>query len=255
MGIEASPPLVSIITPAYNAAGFISDAIESVRNQTYPHWEMVVADDGSSDQTAKIVADWAKQDTRIKLLQLSERGGVSRARNTSIAQAKGEYLSFLDSDDLWLPRKLEVQVAYMTRTGAAVCCSQYRRISSESPIEGHLIEVPKRITYTMLLKENTIGFLTAMLDRRQCGPIQFVEQGHEDYILWLSVLRPGVVAHGIQEDLARYRVSSSSLSSSKKRAARWMWNIYRNIEKLSLAESAWYFAHYALNGYKKHREL
>jgi teichuronic acid biosynthesis glycosyltransferase TuaG len=138
---------------------------------------------------------------------------------------------------------------------AAISCAQYRRIATDKTRIGKLIKVPPRISYQSLLKENTIGFLTAMINRKLTGEIQFSNVGHEDYVLWLSLLKRGIVAHGLPLDLARYRLSGNSLSSSKFRTARWMWNIYRKIEKLSFLASTWYFIHYALRGYFKHREL
>lgn len=250
-------PLVSIITPAYNAERFIRETIASVQGQTYSNWEIIVADDGSSDRTADIVGELAASDARIRLVRLQRNTGPAtgpaRARNAALDLARGDLIAFLDSDDLWLPTKLERQVKLMLDRGAALSYTAYRRIDADGTVSGRLIQVPERVTYSDLLGHNDIACLTVMADRSKTGPLRMTARGYDDYILWLGILRKGFVAYGLREDLARYRVvGKGSVSSSRMRAARWRWEIYREVEKLSLGRSLWYFASYAIQTTTKH---
>lgn len=239
-----APPLVSVITAAYNAEAFIAETIASVQAQSLADWEMVVADDASSDRTAEIVAAIAAADPRVRLIRLEENGGVARARNAALAAARGRFIAFLDSDDLWLPQKLERQIAFMRGRDAAVSYTAFRRIDENGSRLGRLVAVPPRLTYRQLLKNTAIATLTGMVDTAKTGPIRMTEARRDDFILWLSILKRGFTAHGLQEDLARYRVVTGSLSSKPKRSAAWVWDVYRKVEKLGLLHAAWCMAHY-----------
>jgi teichuronic acid biosynthesis glycosyltransferase TuaG len=237
-------PLVSVITAAYNAEAFIGETIASAQAQTLTDWEMLVADDASSDRTAEIVAAAAAQDPRVRLIPLQRNGGVARARNAALAEARGRFVAFLDSDDLWLPQKLERQVAFMKGRDAAVSYTAFRRIDESGSQLGRLVKVPARLTYRQLLKNTAIATLTGMADTDKTGPLRMAEARRDDFILWLSILKRGFVAEGLQEDLARYRVVTGSLSSKPKRSAAWVWNVYRRVEGLGPLQSAWCMAHY-----------
>lgn len=240
----SAQPRVSVITAAYNAEAFIAETIASVQAQTLADWEMLVADDASGDRTAAIVESFAEQDPRVRLISLDSNGGVARARNAALAEARGRYIAFLDSDDLWLPQKLERQLAFMAERDAAVSYTAFRRIDERGAQIGRLVKVPPRLTYRQLLKNTAIATLTGMADTAKTGPLRMTEARRDDYILWLSILKRGFVAEGLQEDLARYRVVTGSLSSKPKRSAAWVWNVYRRIEGLGPLQSAWYLAHY-----------
>lgn len=244
-------PLVSIITPAHNAERFIGETIRSVQAQTMGDWEMLVADDASPDGTRALVEQMAREDPRIRLVALSQNGGPARARNAALAQARGRYVAFLDSDDLWLPAKLERQLAFMREGDYAVSYTAFRRISVDGGRTGRLIQVPKSLSYRQLLKNTAIATLTCVADRQTTGPFEMTDAGYDDYILWLELLRRGFVAHGLQEDLARYRVVGGSISSKPQRSAAWTWNIYRNIEGLDLVSAAWCMGHYGLRAIAK----
>ncbi|WP_299395022.1 glycosyltransferase family 2 protein [Pelagibius sp.] len=237
-------PLVSVITAAYNAEAFIGETIASVQDQTLQDWEMLVADDDSGDNTAAIVGTCAAADPRVKLVTLPRNGGVAAARNVALEKAKGRFIAFLDSDDLWMPEKLERQVAFMRQRDCAVSYTAFRRINEDGRQLGRLITVPERLTYTQLLKNTAIATLTGMVDTDRTGPIRMTEARRDDFILWLSILKRGFVAYGLQEDLARYRVVQGSLSSKPKRSAAWTWSVYRKVEKLGLLHASWCMLHY-----------
>ena len=245
--------VVSIITPVFNGAGVIWQAIESVQAQTFKDWEMIIVDDCSTDDTTEVVKRYATSDSRIRLICQMENGGPARARNAALRAAEGRYIAFLDSDDLWLPRKLELQLAFMAKKGAAISYTSYRRFTDDSEKPGHVISLSNSFDYRGLLKNTGIACLTVMVDRKLIGPVEMPLVRHEDYALWLGLLKRGFVAHGLQLDLARYRVSQSSVSGNKFKSASWVWNIYRNVEKLSFPYAVWCLFNYGLNAYSKHK--
>lgn len=247
-------PLVSVITPAYNAARFLEDTLRSVAEQTFGGWEMLVVDNGSTDATPEIVRRWAADDPRIRLLSETSRRGPAPARNLALRQARGRYVAFLDSDDLWLPHKLEVQIEFMRARGSAFTFAAHSYIDESGRPTGRTIAAPQRVDYRALLKNTIIGCLTVMLDRTRTGPLEMPDlPQHEDLVLWLRLLKSGLVAHGIPEVLALYRMVGSSASRNKARSARRMWRVYRRVERLPLPYAAWCFAHYAWNASRKYR--
>lgn len=245
--------LVSIITPAYNAAAYIAETIESVFAQTYTNWEMLIVNDCSKDNTAEIVQSYAAKDKRIKLINLKQNSGAAVARNTAIQNAKGRYIAFLDSDDLWKKEKLQKQIEFMQQNGYAFAFTNYEHFKETKENIQNQVQVPKRLNYNQALKGNQIGCLTVMLDRKQIQNIHFTTQKHEDYILWLNILKQGITAYGMQESLALYRTGNSkSISGNKLQSALWTWRVYREIQKLSVVKSMYYMWFYVVNGLKKH---
>ena len=243
-------PLVSVITPAYRAERFIETTIESVRAQTFPDWEMLVVDDASTDGTTALVARLAERDPRVRLYRKPAQSGASASRNLAIAAARGRWLAFLDSDDLWLPDKLERQLAFAERCGGAFLYGGFRRISEDGGRIGRLVRVPARINFGGLLKNTCIATLTVMLDRQRLPPVVFPEdlRRGNDFATWLILLRAGGWAYGLNADLGRYRTVSNSLSSRKARTSSWVWRVYRETAGLDVVRSLWCFSHYAARG-------
>jgi teichuronic acid biosynthesis glycosyltransferase TuaG len=244
--------LISVIMPMYNSEDYIEESIQSIINQTYPLWELIIIDDKSKDKSVNIVDYYTKADARIKLVQLDINVGVAEARNRGIQLAKGRYIAFLDSDDLWLPEKLMLQLEFMRNHQAPMSYTQYCQFTDKVDRLGKLIDVEARIGYRELLKGNIIGCLTVMIDRTIVPEIHMSTQRHEDYIMWLSILKKGLYAYGLKKDLARYRKSSNSLSGNKFKSLHWTWNVYRKSEKLSFAKSFYCLCHYTLKGLRKH---
>jgi teichuronic acid biosynthesis glycosyltransferase TuaG len=237
------PGLVSVVMPAHNSEGSLSESVQSVLAQTYADWELIVIDDASTDGTLALARQLASGNPRIRVLPLEQNVGVAEARNRGIGAARGQYLAFLDSDDLWLPDKLQVQIDFMRSNKAALSFAQYRRIGRDGSLSNP-VKVPRSVDYEGLLRGNSIGCLTVAIDRYLVPEVSMPKIKHEDYVTWLKILRQGHIAYGIPQDLARYRVTSSSVSSDKRQAASWTWNIYRRVEGLSLLKSAWCFLHY-----------
>ena len=244
--------MVSIITPAFKAGRFVEETIRSVVGQDYSHWEMLIVDDCSPDDTAERVEEWTRRDSRIHLIRQPENGGPSAARNAALSNSSGRYVAFLDSDDLWLPQKLSRQLEFMRSGNSAVSFTGFRRISEDGTQIGHLIKVPTRLTYAQLLGNTAIATSTVIVDRSMTGPLHMRPVYYDDFVLWLSLLRRGHVACGLNEDLMRYRVVGKSVSRNKTRSAREVWKTYRVVEGLGLLRSTWYFLSYGTRGWFKY---
>ncbi len=253
--LSSNGDLVSIITPAYKAAAYVGQCIESVLAQDYPHWEMLIVDDKSPDDTTAAIEPYAARDARVRLIRLERNAGPAGARNAALEAATGRYVAFLDSDDLWLPQKLRLQLAFMREVGAGLSYTAFRRISFDAQTTGRLIPVPPRLSYARLLGNTAIATSTAIVDRQQAGELRMKKTYYDDFVLWLGLLRNGVVARGLNVDLMRYRVVGQSVSRNKRNSALQVWKTYRDMEHLSLVRSAWCFAHYAARGWLKYRRF
>jgi glycosyltransferase involved in cell wall biosynthesis len=242
-------PLVSVITPAWNAAGTLEAAIASVAAQSFPDWEMLVADDGSTDATAAVAAAWAARDPRVRPLP-GHRQGPAGARNRAIRAARGRFIAFLDADDRWRPKKLARQLAFMEREAAPFSFTAYRREDAGGRELG-IVRAPAAVDYAGLLRSNVIGCLTAVYDSARFGKVEMPPlPRRQDYALWLALLRAGGAASGLDEVLADYRVAAASLSGGKLAAARGTWAVLRR-EGLPLPRALWCFGHYAASGLRR----
>lgn len=212
--------LVSIITPAYNCSQTLAETIDSVLHQTYSNWEMLIVDDCSSDDTADIAAAYAQKDSRIKLIRMPQNSGSAAARNAAIQNAKGRFIALLDSDDLWKPEKLERQLTFMQENGYSFTFTAYEVFKNSLDQRRRIFEVPAKISYRQYLRNSIIGCLTVMVDKEQI-PDFHMETGYlEDVLTWMYYLRQGVVAYGLNENLASYRQSEQSKSARKIKNAQ-----------------------------------
>lgn len=214
---------------------------------------MIVVDDCSDDGTIDIVDEYAKLDPRIRLVRLEKNGGAAVARNAAIRAAQGRYISFLDSDDRWLPHKLDAQLAFIRERNAAFVFSAYKKFA-ESGQELGMVGVPASVSYRELLKTNLIGCLTAMYDSQKLGKVEMpLVRKRQDLGLWLKLLQKTPIAYGQNEVLASYTVRSGSVSADKRAAAAYQWKVYRDVEQLGLPASCYYFSHYAIRGVLRSR--
>jgi teichuronic acid biosynthesis glycosyltransferase TuaG len=247
----SADPVVSIITPAFNAARFLEPMLESVVQQSRKDFEHVVVDDGSNDNTAAMLRSAADRDSRLVPVLLTDNVGAIRARNIAIERARGRYLAFLDADDLWLPEKLARQLRFMSETNVAMSYTDYRHMSLDGSLVGNLIKGPDSIDWVGHHKTRFVGCLTVMIDRSKFPDFRFPHVDPavrgEDFLAWADALKATGKALRCPGDLARYRLVPQSRSSSKIRAARSIWRIYREVEKISLPRSSWYFANYLIN--------
>jgi teichuronic acid biosynthesis glycosyltransferase TuaG len=246
---------VSIITPAYRAADFVGQTIQSAQSQDYVQWEMLIVDDCSPDETCARVEALAAKDPRVRLIRQQANAGPAVARNVALEHAQGRYIAFLDSDDLWLPGKLSTQLRFMQERQAALSYTEFRRITQDGATIGRRVPVPASLTYNDLLCNTAIVTSTVVIDRSKTGFVAMPNAPYDDYALWLSLLRSGHLAHGLKADLLRYRVVSGSVSRSKGVSAQRVWRTYRDIESLGVIRSAWSFANYAVRGWLKYRKF
>lgn len=243
---------VSIVTPSYKSKRFIAQTINSVLTQTYENWEMIIVDDCSPDDSNDFIDEFIKKDTRIKLVKLKQNGGPAKARNKAIEEAKGRYIAFLDADDMWKPKKLEKQLKFMEENSLSFTYSSYDLIDEEGKNLG-TFTTKETICYKQMLKSCSVGCLTAIYDTQKLKKIYMEDVGHEDYTLWLKILKKIDTTKGIVEPLATYRILENSVSSNKIKASQYQWKIYRDVEKLGLLKSIYYFIQYAYHGVMKYK--
>lgn len=246
-------PKISVITPAYNASEFLSETIESVLKQTFKDWEMIIIDDCSNDNTFEIANNYSKQDSRIKVIKNETNSGVAATRNHGLDVATGEYIAFVDSDDLWLPEKLEKQLSFMEESKYALTYTKFQKYITETKEKSKVIKAPKKMTAKKILGNTAIGCLTVMVNRKMVGDFHMPLLKHtEDNCTWQEILSRGYVAYGMQEVLSLYRISSNSLTSKKSSAAKQQWETYRKYYKFSFIKSFYYFTKYAFNAVIRH---
>lgn len=220
--------LVSIITPTFNAEKYIKATLLSVINQSYQNWEMILADDGSTDRTAAIIAEFAQIDNRIKLFKLLKNSGNGFARNMALENASGKYIAYLDADDLWFPEKLTKQIDYLKNNNLPFTFSFYDCIDEEGNNLNRRVEAPVNLTYNQLFFCNYVGNLTAIYDSGYFGKITLsASQKRQDWRLWLTILKQIKTTKPVPESLAFYRIRKNSVSSSKFKLIKHNFGVYR----------------------------
>lgn len=239
---------ISIIIPMYNSSAFLKDAVDSVLAQSVENWELILVDDSSTDSSYELACCYAENDERIKCVRLMKNSGAAVARNVAIKKAAGRFIAFLDADDIWLPNKLEKQLGFMIENKIPFSFSGYEKVDEFGNVFGY-VGVPEKVSYSELLKTCYIGCLTAMYDTEYFGKVYMPEvRKRQDFSLWLQLLKKVDYAWGIKEPLAQYRIHSNSISANKLNVFKYTWRVYRDVEKLSLLKSFYYFSHYAIRG-------
>ena len=239
--------LISVITPTYNCAEFISRTIESVQAQTYQNWEMIIVDDRSKDNTKEIVEKYMKDDNRIKYHLLEVNSGAAVARTTAMQMANGSYMAFLDSDDIWLPDKLERQIKWMTDNGYAFSCTAYEQIDENDKSLGKVIKTVKKTDYNRLLLDCPVGNSTVIYDVEQMGKFEVPNiRKRNDDALWLQMLKKEKYIWGMPDVLMKYRIRRNSISSNKLSVIKYHWILYREIEHLSIPRSVFHIVYWCV---------
>ena len=246
--------LVSIITPAYNSAKFIAETIQSVQNQTHQIWEMLIVDDGSSDATEAIVQSFLDKDKRIKFYKLPLNSGPAVARNTAIEKASGDFMTFIDADDIWFPTFIENSIKTIQETKIPFVFSSYKRSNEHMEFVYSDFIVPQKVSYSDILKSNSISCLTAFVDVKTLGKKYMpLIRKRQDMGLWLNYLKVIPFAYGIQETQAIYRIRQNSLSRKKSDLVKYQWQFYREVEKLHIFQASYYMMHWMYRGFMKYR--
>lgn len=240
---------VSIIVPVYNAKRFLRQTMDSVRAQTYTDWELLLVDDCSTDGSAQLIEEYAREkgDHRIRLISQPSNLGAAKARNRGVEEAQGRYIAYLDADDLWESVKLEHQLAFLQKEEAAFTFTGYEFADENGVGLGKIVRVPKTLEYREALKNTTIFTTTVMFDTEKIPKelLNMPQIRSEDTALWWKILRSGHTAYGLDENLARYRRTGGTLSSNKLIAIQRIWNLYRKAEGMGRIQSAWNFCFWA----------
>lgn len=255
--MKTNKDLVSIICPAYNSEDYLRETIHSIENQDYNNWELIIVDDCSTDDTPRILEYLSKDNDKIKPIFQSKNNGPAVARKIGLLNARGNYIAFCDSDDLWLDSKLSEQLQFMRNEMAAISYTGYRRFKYENGcrVNGHYIDVPEKLNYSELLRNTAIATSTVVINKRMVGDIKIRDCYYDDFVLWLSLLKKGIIAKGLRKDLMRYRVLPKSVSRNKLRSMYEVWQTYRDIEQLSVIKSTISFLGYIKNAFIKYKKF
>ena len=223
--------LVSIIMPSYNTGRFIKETIESVLAQSYSNWELILVDDCSKDDTDAVLSEYLA-DARIRYIKNETNSGAAVSRNRALREAKGKWIAFLDSDDLWEPEKLEKQIRFMEENGYHFSYTNYIEIDEESKPNGKSITGPKKITKHGMYNYCWMGCLTVMYDAETVGLVQIEDiKKNNDYAMWLKACKKAN-CYLLDEMLARYRKRGGSISNhGYRKLIKWHYKLYREAEK------------------------
>ena len=236
--------LVSIITPTYNSAEYVSETIKSIQAQTHGYWELLITDDCSTDLTIDIIKSFQKVDKRIKLFLLDKNQGTGAARNKSIKEARGRYIAFCDSDDQWKKNKLEVQLSFIKKNKLLFSYTDYDVVSKDNQFIKR-IKCPYRMTYSKLLKNNYVGCLTAIYDKEKLGKMYMpLIRKRQDWVLWLNIMNKIKHTKGLNDSLSIYKTRDSSISHDKLLLIKYNWRVYRQELKFSFFASIIYLTQF-----------
>ena len=245
-------PQVSILVPCYNCEAFLGETLDTVLSQTFTDWECILVDDASTDRSLEVISSYAERDSRFHSLALPENLGAAGARNAGLEKVRGRYLAFLDADDIWLPEKLEKQVALIGESQASIVHTSYRFVDEAGEFLPGGVTASREVDLAVYMRNTEIGMSTSLLDREQVGEISFRDiRLCQDTHLWLALLRQGHVARGLPEVLVHYRVREGQISGSKIGMARQVLALYLEIEELGLPLRWWRFFNYAYHGFHK----
>lgn len=240
---------VSIITPCYNCEKYIENTIASVQAQTYSNWEMILVDDCSKDRTCELVEKIEAVDNRVHLIRQETNAGAAKARNRALEYATGQFIAYLDADDVWFPEKLQLQVQFMTENKYGFSCTSYEVINDAGESLNKKVYMLPQVDYVGFLTNNLLQTVGMMADRTIVDEKLLVMpdmRRRQDAATWLQVLKNGHNCYGMKDVLAQYRRAEKSLSGNKFKAVKGVWYLYRHVEKLSLPFSCYCFVRYAV---------
>lgn len=239
--------LVSIITPTYNCGKFIEETIESVLKQSYENWEMIIVDDCSTDNTKEVVEQYTKIDSRIKYYILDKNSGAAVTRTKAMELANGNYIAFLDSDDLWMEDKLMRQLDFMKKNDYAFTCTAYEQIDELGNSLNKVIKTKDKTNYNGILLSCPVGNSTVMYNVDKLGKFEVPNiRKRNDDALWLQILKKEKYIYGMPDILMKYRIRSNSISSNKLQLVKYHWKLYREIEHLSVLRSTFHICYWGV---------
>lgn len=247
-------PEVSIITPCYNSSKFLQQTIDSVLSQTFQDWEWVITDDNSTDNSVEIIQN--NPDSRIRLIIAEKKGGAGHARNLSLENASGRYITFLDADDFWEPNFLEEMINFMKTENAEIAYSNYARCNEEMVPQIEDFKADKIVTFENLLKTCRLSLLSSMYDSNRVGKEYFPKGSkREDHVMWLNLLKKIPEGKPLPKTMARYRMHATSVSRKKQNIIKDQYLVYKDFMNFSTLKSLYYTANWALNGFMKYSKI
>ena len=245
--------LVSVIIPVFNVEKYIDRTITSVFDQTYEDIEIVIVDDVSSDKTGEIIKNYQRMHSEIVYFLQPRNMGAGYARNKALELAKGQYVAFLDADDLWKPTKIEKQIKLLNEKDGSFCFTSIEMIDGDDNIIKNKRNVKNEINYNFLLSNTMIPTSSVIVDRYKKGDFRMhLRRGGQDYATWLNLLRDGTIAYGINEALVSYRIDGKSLSSNKINSIKQIWEIQTKDEGISKAKVLFHIILWSFNSIKKY---
>lgn len=252
--MEKKEPLVSVIIPCYNAEKIVKYTLDSVINQTYKNVEIICINDCSKDNTLKILEDYAQKDNRIKVLNNEKNSGVATTRNNGLKIAKGEYIAFVDSDDVWHLDKTEKQINFMIENDCKLSYTSVDFIDDNGVIVGKNFIIPEKVNYKELLKQNIITLSSSIIAKEILKDRLFHDDHlHEDFILWLELLKDEVdFAYGLKEILVDYRLTTGSKTRNKWKSLRMTYKTYKHFH-INWIKAHHYLFHYIIRGLRKYK--
>lgn len=256
MDMNTVAPLVSVIMPAYNAAPFIEEAINSVISQTVTDWELLVIDDCSTDDTSRIVEEIANCDNRIKLLINEKNMGAAGSRNRGLDIFQGRYVALLDSDDYWYPQMLEKMLMRAEETKADIIYCSYELVDEQGKKVCNDFLVPEKTSFRESIVRSVITCSTVLVTGELAKNNRFpMNMYHEDIAMWFQILRDGGIARGVSDVLAAYRQRANSKTANKLKSAGRRWNVYRKHLKMSILDCLVTMIQYGYYGLKKFKRI
>ena len=248
-------PEISIITPSYNSSGYLAETISAVLNQTFRDWEWLITDDCSTDNSAQILENI--KDPRIKVFYAEKNGGAGHARNISLKNASGRFVTFLDADDFWEPTFLEEMINFMKAENTELAYSTYSRCDENlNPTKIGDFEADKTVTFSNLLKTCRLSLLASMYDSQRVGKFYFPEgTKREDHVMWLELLKKIPQGKPLKKTLSKYRMLPNSVSRNKSGIMKDQYLVYRDYMKFSAIKSFYYTANWAFNGFLKYSKI
>lgn len=235
--INHGEELVSIIMPTYNCGNFIGISLDSVIAQTYQNWEIIIVDDCSTDNTAEVINVYMSREPRIRYFKLDDNSGAAIARNKAVKLAEGKYIAFLDSDDVWLPKKLSKQISFMEENNYTFSCTSYTKIDEHGNYLNRTVNAIEKSDYNGILKKNP-GNSTVIYNAKALGKFLIPNiKKRNDYVMWLQVIKKANYLFGIKEPLGSHRIRTDSLSRKKASLVGYHWKVYREIEHLTILKS------------------
>ncbi len=237
--------LISVVMPVYNCADCITETVRSLQAQSYENWELVAVDDCSTDNSREVLTALANEDPRIRYFRLETNSGAAVARTTAMEHANGEFIAFLDSDDLWHPQKLEKQLAFMRENDYAFSCTSYEHINENGESLGKVVRSIPKTSYNRLLLDCPVGNSSVMYSVAKMGKFTVPNiRKRNDYALWLKMLKVEPYVYGLPEVLMYYRIRSNSISRNKFKLVKYQWHVYRKLEHLNVFRSAFHVCYW-----------